>query len=58
MEENIRFVCVMKDGTVYPLNIAGVRNVVDATFELASSIMHGDMQIDPDEIQRIEDVPG
>lgn len=56
--ENIRFTFTTKDGTVHPVNIAGVRNVLDAAFEIASSILNGDLGIEPEEIVQITDVPG
>ena len=58
MDQNIQFAYVLKDGTVVPVNVAGVRNVIDAAFEIASSIMHGDLAIDPDSIVKIVDIPG
>ena len=57
MEENICFAYETKDGTVHKLNIDGVRNVLDAAFEIASSILHGDLQVDPDDIVKILDIP-
>ena len=58
MDENIRFTFTTKDGTVHPVNIAGVCNVLDAAFEIASSILNGDLGIEPEEIVQITDVPG
>ena len=58
MEENIRFVYVTKDGTPHPVNIAGVCSILDAAFEIASSILNGDLTVDPADIVRIEDIPG
>ena len=58
MEENIRFAYVTRDGKVHPVNIAGVCSILDAAFEIASSILNGDLKIDPQEIVRIEDIPG
>lgn len=57
MKENIKFAYVTKDGAVHPSNISGVCNVIDAAFELASSIMHGDLMVDPDDIIKIIDLP-
>ena len=48
----------MKDGTEYHVNIAGVNNILDAAFEIASSILNGDLDINPADIVRIEDIPG
>jgi hypothetical protein len=58
VKENIRFAYVLKDGTVVPIQVSGVCNVIDAVFELASSIMHGDLDVDPDNIIKIVDIPG
>ena len=58
MEENIQFAYITKDGEKHPLNIAGVRNVLDAAFEIASSLLHGDLDVHPDEIVAIVDIPG
>ena len=58
MGANIQFKYVMKDGTEYHVNIAGVNNLLDAAFEIASSILNGDLDINPADIVRIEDIPG
>ena len=58
MEENILFAYVTKDGVEHPVNIAGVRTILDAAFEIASSIMNGDLDIDPKDIVKIIDLPG
>jgi len=56
--ENIRFAYVTKDGEEHKINVAGVRNVLDAAFELASSILNGDLELNPSEIVEIKDIPG
>jgi hypothetical protein len=58
MEQNIRFVYVTRDGVEHPVNIAGVNSILDAAFEIASSIMNGDLRIDPRDIVKIIDIPG
>jgi len=58
MEENIQFAYVTKDGVEHQINVDGVRNIFDAVFELTSSIMHGDLDINPDDIVKIVDIPG
>ena len=56
--ENIQFMYITKDGVHHPCNIAGACNVIDAAFELASSILNGDLEIDPNEIVGIIDKEG
>lgn len=58
MEENIQFAYVTKDGKEHPVNIAGVNSILDAAFELASSILNGDLELDPRDIVKIIDIPG
>lgn len=58
MEENIQFAFVTRDGVEHPVNIAGVCSILDAAFEIASSILNGDLQIDPQDIVKIIDIPG
>ena len=58
MEENIQFAYKIRDGEVRIINVAGVRTILDAAFELASSIMNGDLDIDPADIVQITDIPG
>ena len=58
MGENIRFTFETKDGKVHPVNIEGVCSILDAAFEIASSILNGDLNIDPEDIVQITDVPG
>lgn len=58
MKENIQYAYITADGVQHPFNAQGAANVFDATFELASSIMHGDIKIDPDTIVAIMDIPG
>lgn len=58
MEKNVVFAFVTRDGVEHPINVNGVCNVLDAAFELASSIMHGDLKINPDDIVKIIDITG
>ena len=58
MEQNIQFAFVTKDGVVHPVNIAGVCNILDAAFEIASSILNGDLDVAPQDIVKIIDIPG
>ena len=55
--ENIQYAYITKDGVTHPFNAQGASNVFDAAFELASSIMHHDLEIDPDNIVAIVDLP-
>ena len=56
--ENIQYGYITKDGTTHEFNAQGAANVFDATFELASSIMHHDIEVDPDNIVAVVDLPG
>ena len=58
MEQNIQFAFVTKDGVEHPVNIAGVCNIFDAAFEIASSILNGDLDVAPQDIVKIIDIPG
>ena len=58
MGENIRFTFETKDGKVHPVNIDGVCSILDAAAEIASSILNGDLNIEPEDIVQITDVPG
>lgn len=58
MDENIRFTFVTKDGTVHPINVAGVNTLLDAAMELISSILNGDTDIKAEDIVQITDIPG
>ena len=58
MEKNVVFAYVTRDGVEHTINVAGVCNVLDAAFELASSILNGDLKVDPNEIVAIKDLPG
>ena len=58
MEENIRFAYVTKDGRTHEINVAGVNTILDAAFELASSILNGDLNVNPADIISIEDIEG
>lgn len=56
--ENIKYAFETSDGAVHEINVSGARNLIDAVFELASSIMHGDLSVDPDEIVKFIDIAG
>ena len=56
--ENIRFAYVTRDGETHTCNIAGVNSILDAAFEIASSILNGDLDVDPKDIVKIVDIPG
>ena len=58
MEQNIQFAFVTNDGVEHPVNIAGVCNILDAAFEIASSILNGDLDVAPQDIVKIIDIPG
>lgn len=58
MNENIQFAYVTKDGDVHPINVAGVNNIIGAALELAQSFVDGAMDIAPEEIVKIIDIPG
>ena len=58
MEENIKFMYITSDGVKHPVNIAGVNTVLDAAFEIASSILNGDLDVDPEDIIAICDIDG
>lgn len=58
MGENIQFTFETRDGKVHPVNIDGVCTILDAAFEIASSILNGDLEINPEDIVQITDVPG
>ena len=55
--ENLQYGYITKDGITHPFNAQGAANVFDAAFELASSIMHKDIEVDPDTIVAIMDLP-
>lgn len=55
---NIVFAYVTKDGVEHPVNVAGVCTVLDAAMEIVSSILNGDLKIDPADIVAIKDIPG
>lgn len=56
--DNIKFEFVTRDGECHPVNIAGVCTILDAAFEIASSILNGDIKIDPADIVQINDIAG
>lgn len=56
--ENIQFSFVTRDGQEHPVNIAGVNTVLDAAFEIASSILNGDLNVNPADIICIKDIEG
>ena len=58
MGENVQFAYVTKDGTVHPINVAGVNNIIGAALELAQSFVDGAMDINPVDIICIKDIPG
>lgn len=58
MEENLRFSMVLKNGTERSFNVQGAKNLIDAVFEVASSIMHGDTDYSADDIVQFTDIPG
>ena len=58
MEQNIQFAFVTKDGQEHAINVAGVCTILDAAFEIASSILNGDLKVDPSDIVKIVDIPG
>lgn len=58
MEENIQFAYETRDGSIHSVNIAGVHTILDAAFEIASSILNGDLGVDPSDIVKIMDIPG
>ena len=58
MGANIQFKYVMKDGTEYHVDGAGVNNVLHAAFEIACSILNGYLDINRADSVRIEDIPG
>ena len=55
--ENLQYGYITKDGITHPFNAQGAANVFDAAFELTSSIMHKDIDVDPDTIVAIMDLP-
>ncbi len=58
MEENIRYVFKTKDGEVHEISVSGAANLMDAIFEVASSIMHGELDVNVDDIVAFMDIPG
>ena len=56
--ENIRFAFTTKDGKEHEVNVAGVNTILDAAFEIASSILNGDLEIKPEDIIAIDDIAG
>ena len=58
MEQNIQFEVELKDGTIYRYNIDGVVTIIDAAFEIASSLLNGDLSYQPGDIVAIRDIPG
>jgi hypothetical protein len=56
--ENIRFAFETKDGVVHPINVSGVNNIIGAALELAQSFVDGAMDIAPEDIVKIMDIPG
>ena len=58
MEENIRYVFKTKDGETHEISVSGAANLMDAIFEVASSIMHGELDVNVDDIIAFMDIPG
>lgn len=58
MKENIKFSYVTKDGEEHPINVSGVCTILDATMEIISSILNGDLHVDPADIIQIIDTEG
>ena len=58
MEENIRYVFKTKDGEEHGISVSGAANLMDAIFEVASSIMHGELDVNVDDIVAFMDIPG
>lgn len=57
MEENIQFMAVTKDGEEIKWN-SKAATIFQAAFELLESIALGDLNIDPQDIVKIIDIPG
>ena len=58
MEENIRYVFKTKDGETHEISVSGAASLMDAIFEVASSIMHGELVVNVDDIIAFMDIPG
>ena len=58
MDENIQFAYVTRDGTIHHVNIAGVCTILDAAYEIASSALNGELEVDPKDIFQIIDIRG
>ena len=58
MEENIRYVFKTKDWEKHEISVSGAANLMDAVFEVASSIMHGELNVNVDDIIAFVDILG
>ena len=59
MKENICFKVCLRNGEEIKHNIDGVNTVLDAAFEIASSLLNGDdLGFTAEDILKIEDIPG
>ena len=58
MEENIRFMFKTKDGLEHKINVSGACTLTDAVFELVSSILNGDLKVNPKDIVAYIDIEG
>ena len=58
MEENIRYIFKTKDGEKHEISVSGAANLMDAVLEVASSIMHGELDVNVDDIVAFMDIPG
>ena len=61
--ENIQYACRTRDGEIHELNIRGAANITEAIFEFATSLMHGEIELDGkhytvDDIAGYLDIPG
>ena len=57
MEENIQFMAVLKDGTKFKWN-SKATTIFQAAFELLESIAMGDLDVKPEDVVKIIDIPG
>ena len=60
--ENIRYEFVTRDGVCHPIDVSGACTIIDAVFEIASSLLNGDAiaeeKISPADIVEIRDIAG
>ena len=57
MEENVQFMAVLKDGTEFKWN-SKATTIFQAAFELLESIAIGDLDVQPEDVVKIIDIPG